>query len=249
MEKIVYLLWRDPATPVEAWSATLRGATAARLLDAGARGLQVNVSDEAVAGSIMRIVELDPQMEAAVSVWVDSARDDARRPLDRALAASAGVTRVEAYVVTESVPLPDTAHRVPPGERTPGFANLAFLRRPDGMPLAAWIDAWHNGHTDVAIETQSTFGYVQNVVARSLTPGAPSIDGIVEELFPIEALTSLHAFFAAADDDQLAANMARMVESTARFGADRTLDVVPTSRYVMRSPFGGAAPGDDRRPA
>jgi len=101
------------------------------------------------------------------------------------------------------------------------------------MPLTEWIDAWHNGHTDVASETQSTFGYVQNVVTRPLSPDAPAIDAIVEELFPIEALTSMHAFFAAADDDELARNLGRMTESTSRFGADRDLDVVPTSRYVF----------------
>lgn len=237
MEKIVYLLWRDPATPVEAWSQALRHDAARQLVDAGARGVQVNVSDEAVASSVMRMVELDPQMEAAVSVWVDSARDAARRPCDQALSSATGVRRVEAYVVTESEPLPNTAHPAPLGARTPGFANLAFLRRPDDMPFAAWIDAWHNGHSDVAVETQSTFGYVQNVVTRALTRDAPVIDAVVEELFPIDALTSLHAFFAAADDDELSRNMTRMTDSVARFGADRRLDVVPTSQYVISRPF------------
>jgi hypothetical protein len=233
VEKIIYLLWRDEATPVEAWSSTLRTDGVTRLAAAGAGAVQVNVADEAVAGALLRIVELDPQMEATVSLWVDSARDAARRPLDEALAGLPGVSRVEAYVVTESEPMPNTAHPAGPGERTAGFANLAFLRRPAGMPLTEWIDAWHNGHTDVASETQSTFGYVQNVVTRPLTPAAPAIDAIVEELFPIEALTSMHAFFAAADDDELARNLGRMTESTARFGADRDLDVVPTSRYVF----------------
>lgn len=232
MEKVVYVLWRDPATPVEAWSRTLRERVVPALADAGGQGLQVNVSDEAVAASIMRLVELEPQMEATVSLWVDSARDAARQVHDRVLADAPGVRELAAYLVTESEPLRNTQHAVPAGERTPGFANLAFLRRPAGMPASAWLDAWHNGHTEVAIATQSTFGYVQNVVARPLTPDAPTIDGIVEELFPTEALTSLHAFFAAADDEQLADNMQRMAASVARFGADRAIDVVPTSRYV-----------------
>lgn len=233
MEKVVYVLWRDPAAPVEAWSQALREHAVPALADAGARGLQVNVTDEAVAASIVRLVELEPQMEATVGLWLDSARDAARQVHDRVLGAVAGVARLAAYAVTESEPLRDPARDVPAGERTPGFANLAFLRRPADMSLPAWIDAWHNGHTDVAIATQSTFGYVQNVVARPLTPDAPAIDGIVEELFPVEALTSLHAFFAAADDDELAANMGRMARSVARFGADRSIDVVPTSRYVF----------------
>lgn len=232
MEKVIYLAWRDPATAPADWSAELRGPVTDRLVAAGARGVQVNVADEAVAGALVRLAAIEPQPEAVVGVWVDSARDASRRPLDDAVAAAGA--RIAAYLVTESVALPNTAHPAAPGERTPGFANVALLRRPAGMTPAEWIDAWHNGHTDVANETQSTFGYVQNVVARPLTPGAPAVDGIVEELFPLAALTSLHAFFAAADDDELARNLARMTESTARFGADRDIDVIPTSRYVMR---------------
>ena len=55
----------------------------------------------------------------------------------------------------------------------------------------------------------------------------------------LQEVADLHAFFAAPDDDELARRMARMAESTARFGADRALDLVPTSRYVMRSAWGG----------
>jgi hypothetical protein len=74
-------------------------------------------------------------------------------------------------------------------------------------------------------------------VVRALTSGAPAIDAIVEELFPIEATRDLHAFFGAADDDDLGDRMNRMMASTAAFGANENVDTVPTSRYVMRSPF------------
>lgn len=73
----------------------------------------------------------------------------------------------------------------------------------------------------MAIETQSTFGFTQNAVVRPLTPGAPGIAAIVEELFPEEAISDLHAFFGAADDDDLRHRMERMVASTAAFGANR----------------------------
>ena len=232
----MYVLWRDEGTPVEAWSAGLRAAGDVALPEVGVLGVQVNVADEAVAPALLRMAEIDPQMEAIVSVWVDSARTAARRPIDDALAAVPGTARLEAYLVTESEPLPNTAHPVGSGERTPGFANIAFLRRPADMPPDAWIAAWHDGHTQVAIDTQSTFGYVQNVVARPLTPDAPAVDGIVEELFPAEALTDMHAFFDAPDDAELARRMGVMAESTARFGAARALDLVPTSRYVLSTP-------------
>ena len=91
----------------------------------------------------------------------------------------------------------------------------------------------------MAIQTQSTFGYVQNAVVRALTADAPALSAIVEELFPIEAVADLHAFFGAADDDDLRSRMERMLASTAAFGANENVDTVPTSRFVYRSPFEG----------
>ncbi|MBJ7385695.1 MAG: hypothetical protein JHC55_14535, partial [Mycolicibacterium sp.] len=96
---------------------------------------------------------------------------------------------------------------------------------------------WHVDHTPVAIATQSTFGYTQNTVVRALTPDAPHVSAIVEENFPIEATSDLHAFFGAADDADLSDRMSRMMASTAAFGANENVDTVPTSRYLLRSPF------------
>jgi hypothetical protein len=89
----------------------------------------------------------------------------------------------------------------------------------------------------VAIETQSTFGYTQNAVVRALTPDAPELAGIVEELFPAEAITDLKAFFGATDDADLQQRLSRMVASTTAFGANQNIDTVPTSRYVLKTPF------------
>lgn len=236
MEKVVYVLWRDEGITIEEFSAQLRGDVADALGMAGARGVQVNVADDAVAGAVIRLVEIDPQMEAVVGVWLDTAAASARRPIDDALAGAAA--RMAAYLVTESEPLSNTTHPAPPGARTHGFANIAFLRRPPSLPPEEWLDLWQNHHTRVAIDTQSTFGYVQNVVVRPLTPDAPRFDGIVEELFPPDALRDLHVFFdAAGDDEKLARNMAIMNDSTTKFGANQSVDVVPTSRYVIRRAF------------
>jgi hypothetical protein len=181
---------------------------------------------------LIRLVATEPQMEAVVSMWVDSANDALRRPFEDLLHGAAD--RIAGYLVTESEPLPNSAHPAPPGERTFGFANLAFLRRPAALPYDEWLDLWLNHHTQLAIDTQSTFGYVQNVVVRRLTADGPPFDAIVEELFPPDALTDLHSFFDADDDDEkLSRNMALMDESTTRFGANQSVDVVPTSRYVI----------------
>ena len=229
----MYVLWRAETDSVEAFADRLTHDVADALLALDVRGLQINVGDDAVTPAVIRIKELDPQMEAVVSVWLDTVMDAARQPVDEVL--TLATARLAGYLVTESVPLPNTTRGAPLGTRTDGFANIAFLRRPDRMSVGEWLDAWQNGQTPVAIETQSTFGYTQNVVVRPVTIDAPPFDGIVEELFPPEAMTDLHAFFdATGDDDKLARNMARMGESTARFGATENIDVVPTSQYVYR---------------
>jgi len=217
----------------DAWCARLRQEVVPELLDLGLPGLTVNVRDGAVRDSLMTLTTLDPPAVGFVTVWVQQCYGAAVEATWHRLRRECA--DVSAYLVTESVPLPppDTE----PGQRTEGLANVALLRRPDDLDEDSWRTRWHRDHTQVAIDTQATFGYVQNAVVRALTPGAPTLAAIVEELFPIEATRDLHAFFGAADDDDLNDRMQRMVASTAAFGANRDVDTVPTSRYVYRSPF------------
>lgn len=221
----------------EGWCTRLRTEVAQALLDTGAPGLTVHVRDAPVTDSLMTLTTLAPPVVALVSVWTS-------QYYGPQIGAAATVLTPEcdelaAYLVTESVPM--APPRTEPGERTPGLANMALLRRPDDLDEQTWLRRWHLDHTQVAIDTQSTFGYVQNTVVRALTDGAPPISAIVEELFPIEATTDLHAFFGAADDADLSDRMTRMVASTTAFGANQNVDTVPTSRYVLRDPFSGAA--------
>jgi EthD domain len=231
VEKVIITLRATDAD--EGWCTRLRLQVAADLLDTGAPGLAINVRDDAVRESLMTLTTLEPPVVGFVTLWTQQSYGDQVR------AALARLDKecddVAAYLVTESVPLspPNTV----PGERTPGLANVALLRRPDDLDEATWRRRWHIDHTTVAIETQSTFGYTQNQVVRPLTEGAPTFAAIVEELFPIGAISDLHAFFGAADDDDLRDRMERMVASTAAFGANRDVDTVPTSRYVFRTPF------------
>jgi hypothetical protein len=231
VEKVIITLRATDAD--EGWCTRLRLQVAADLLDTGAPGLAINVRDDAVRESLTTLTTLEPPVVGFVTLWTQQSYGDQVR------AALARLDKecddVAAYLVTESVPLspPNTV----PGERTPGLANVALLRRPDDLDEATWRRRWHIDHTTVAIETQSTFGYTQNQVVRPLTEGAPTFAAIVEELFPIEAISDLHAFFGAADDDDLRDRMERMVASTAAFGANRDVDTVPTSRYVFRTPF------------
>jgi hypothetical protein len=231
VEKVIITLRAAPGD--DSWCTRLRSEVADDLLALAAPGLAINVRDAEVGDSLMTLTTLDPPVVGFVTVWTQqSYGPHVLGALDRL---AGECDRVDAYLVTESVPLPPPATE--PGARTPGFANFALLRRPADLDEETWLTRWHVDHTPVAIATQSTFGYTQNAVVRALTAGAPAIDGIVEELFPIEATTDLHAFFGAADDNDLNDRMNRMVASTTAFGANQNVDTVPTSRYVMRSPF------------
>jgi hypothetical protein len=231
MEKVIAVLMRPE--PDDDWCDRQRGPVADALLGLGIAGLSVNVRDSAVRHSLMTLTTLDPPVAAVVSLWTQQCYGEQTRAALNLLAAEC--EQVGAYLVTESVPL-----KAPPvelGSRTPGLANIALLRRPADLDQATWLNRWQLNHTSVAIETQSTFGYTQNWVVRTLTPDAPGIAGIVEELFPAEAITDLKAFFGAADDSDLQDRLGRMVASTTAFGANENIDTVPTSRYVLKTPF------------
>lgn len=231
MEKVIIALRGGPGD--DAWCTRLRTDVAQNLLDTGAPGLTVHVRDAAVTDSLMTLTTLDPPVVALVSIWTPQYYGTQITAATTLL--SGECEQVAAYLVTESVPL--APPRSDPGERTPGFANVALLRKPSALDQATWLHRWHHDHTQVALDTQSTFGYVQNTVVRPLSDGAPPISAIVEELFPIEAISDLHAFFGAADDTDLGDRMSRMVASTTAFGANENVDTVPTSRYALRDPF------------
>lgn len=231
MEKVIAVLRRPE--PDDAWCARQRAHVADALLQLGVAGLQINVRDGAVRHSLMTLTTLDPPVAAVVSMWTQQCYGEQTTAALKFLAQEC--EQLAAYLVTESVPL--TAPPVESGSRTPGLANIALLRRPADMDQATWLNRWQRDHTSVAIDTQSTFGYTQNWVVRALTDDAPGIAGIVEELFPIEATTDLHAFFGAADDGDLQDRLGRMVASTTAFGANENIDTVPTSRYVFETPF------------
>lgn len=221
--KTIHLVWRDdrPAS----WCDDLRADLTEWARTQPLSRLQVNLADAAVSTAMLRLTTFEQPVAAVVSVWAPD-------PLDIAPLASLA-DHTAGYEVSETVRLEPPTAAV--GERSAGLANIALLRRPPDLDHAEWLRRWHIEHTAVAIETQATFGYVQNVVVRRLDESAPPIDGIVEEQFPIEALTDPHAFYGSGGDaEELMARVQRMAGSVARFGADRNVDVVPTSRFVLK---------------
>ncbi len=233
MEKLAYLLWKPEAAAADAFRDQLLAEVARALFAAGARKLQINAADSAVAAAApMRLMNTRPLPDALVTLWLHTHLD--RRPAEKALAAAA--PRIAGYLVLDSEPIPNERQRAKDGERTPGYSQLALIQRPPRLDPEHWLQIWQGSHTTVAKETQSTFRYVQNRVARALTAGAPRLDAIVEECFPAAAMTSQHAFYdALGDDAKLDANRKRMMESSGRFIDFDRIDVIPTSEYVIRS--------------
>ncbi len=234
MEKVLYVI-AHPAGSVPAdLTKHLVGSLSDQLLELGARSVQVNVADHDVsAAGGLRMVMSPAPANAVVAVWIDSATDHLRASFDAAVRSVTAGAELSAYLVTESVPLANTTFPAAPGGRTPGMAQLAFLRRPETMAVEDWLRVWLDDHTHVALDLQDTFAYVQNVIVRTLIPGTTTWHAIVEECFPAAAMTDPHVFFdAVGDDEKLARHQRKMFESVQRFIDLSIIDVVPTSRYL-----------------
>lgn len=224
MEKIICALWGgDHARLLR----ELPGALSA----GGATKIRINLQDETVEpGAALRQINTRPQMEAVVQFWVPTTY----MPYLEAVHATLGKfgTHYAAWLVAESTIIANTSKPTNPGERTAGFSQLAFLGLPPGLTHEEWRTVWQGHHTKVAIETQSNFEYIQNLVVRALTDDAPPLAGFVEECFPIEALTDPFVFFdAVGDQAKFDANLATMMDSCGRFIDFDRIDVLITSQF------------------
>ena len=225
MEKLVYLIYGDADLPGATLRSGLIDEAAPALRAAGASQIAVNVQDEDTASG-RPIRKSDPPIRAMVSFWLQNADD--RAPCEEALSRhGAGLA---GYLVVESRPM---LHDPPVGERAPGMNQVTCINRKRDLAHDEFIRIWHGDHKRVAVETQSTTGYVRNVVVRGLTDGAPPYDGIVEETFPIEALSDPHVFYDAATQDELKANLDRMIESCQRFLDFEPLETTHMSEYYL----------------
>lgn len=232
MEKILYPVWKAPTLDGDEFRDLLLNQLGPELIAAGVRGLRLSVVDSAVEPAAgLRQANCSPVMDAMLSVWLDSSVF--RAPIEALI--QARVARLVGYLVTESEPIVNTEHLPVVGQRTHGMAQLVFLQRPRRLSEQQWLEIWHGSHSQVAIDTQSTFGYRQNVIVRPMTYAAPPFDAIIEENFPPEAMSSQLAFYAADNDAQLQANLQAMIDSCVRFIDFDKIDVVPTSEYVLKT--------------
>lgn len=101
-----------------------------------------------------------------------------------------------------------------PGDRSVGASQITCIAARPDLSHDEFIARWQGAFCDVAIECQHTIAYVRNEVVRALTDGAPDWWAIVEESFPVEAMTDPAVFYdAQGDPELLAANQARLFES------------------------------------
>lgn len=222
MEKVVYLLWGDPASDAgDALRDGLLDDVAPALLAGGARALTVNVHDAAAA--LAPSPAPAPAGEAAhvaqVSAWVDAY--DRRGGLDDVVR-SAGLP-VSAHLVVESVvdDYGTTAHAGPrtwpDGEASPGVLTVACIHRPAGLAYDDWIAAWHGVQSPASGRLQPRTRYVRNEVVRALTADAPEVHGVVEEGWPSAAHVAdpMLFFNADGDPDRMRAHVDEMLANVA----------------------------------
>lgn len=142
MEKVIAVLMRPE--PDDDWCARQRAQVADALLGLGVAGLSINVRDSTVRDSLMTLTTLYPPVAAVVSLWTQQCYGEQVAAALRLLAQECD--ELGAYLVTESVPLTFPS-LVESGSRTPGLANIALLRRPDGLDQATWLTRWQRDHT------------------------------------------------------------------------------------------------------
>lgn len=231
MEKVICALWAPEGQSRAAFGDRLVKALPEALHQAGASGIRLNVRDATVAPAVPPTQPWqEPQQDAVVQFWLPSANAMFRSEVDKALAAHGA--RFEMWLVAESTIIPNQAHIPQPGQRTWGWSQASFI---SFLPGQSWMDSvrhWHSHHARVAIDTQSNFEYVQNIVVRPLTDNAPAYGAFVEECFPPEAMTDPHVFFdAVGDEEKFARNTKDMAESCAGFIDFGKIDIIPTSQF------------------
>ena len=232
MEKVIYLV--RPPSGVSGDQFRLQSAQICQQLlnHSAVLGLSTAFADSAVQRAQGLTQErAAPLPQALFSLWLQSSVE--QHQLADIIAPH--VSLLEGYLVCESQVLQPPEHS---GQRTKGTMQLCTFSKPRELPQQQFIDLWRNSHTHVAVDTQSTFGYRQNLVAATLTPGARPLSAIVEEHFPESAMdTPAHFFNAVGDEKKLQQHLQRMSNSCQRFIDFSTINVVHMSEYPVKPLF------------
>lgn len=119
------------------------------------------------------------------------------------------------------------------GARSPGWVQVTGIARRADISYDQFLDHWYGVHRQVAVDTQSSTGYVRNEIFRPLTADAPEWCAIVEETFPLGALDDPSIFYdAPGDEARYKENAQKMFESVQKFLDLTKVDPHPMSEYV-----------------
>lgn len=228
-------LRRPESIPTTEWNTSIRELALSQADQFEACGYAVKDADVAPA-HLLELKYTSHPNDAILSIWVEHAHS-----LDSFFNAVRELGEFQAYGVMESSAIPfEMEHG-----RVTGMCQVAFIKKPSTQARTEWLDAWLGDHTRVATETQSNFGYRQNVIAvpmplkqRSSKDSSswPLMDAIVEENFPTIAMTSREAFFdAEGDAERFEAHQQSMMQSCSKFIDFEVFDCVPMSQYVIKT--------------
>ena len=227
MEKLAYQLWKKNDDSLDAFKDALLNNLKndiAELVSA----LQINIADADVEpANNLAQSNYPPAPNAVIFVKVKSyfLADTLESFLEKI------TSKVHGFVVSESIIL-DNSEKSPLGSRSEGFSQVVLLEKPETMSAFDWFDYWTNFHTKIAIQTQSNFIYIQNTVVRPLQKASPSFIAIIEECFPLEAMTDPEVFYNAKNNpEQFAKHVQIMMESCEKFIDFKKIEVIPKRRY------------------
>lgn len=227
MEKLVYLGWAAEGTDLDAWRDEMLARMPEALDAADATSVSIAVADSAVGGGGPNAFStVGSAKDAVISFWlpVSAERGRAEAALDVHL------ERREGFLVSESTPIAPRASSA--GDRCVGACQVTCIRAAEGLTHAEFIRRWQHDFVVPAIECQATTGYVRNEVVRPLGDELGAWTAIVEETFPIEAVTDPAVFYdAVGDPRRLEEHQARLMSAVSEVIDLATIDVRFHSQY------------------
>lgn len=239
MTKYVYLLWPRGEMARSERRTTLLEGCGSRLCEI-AEGVQINIADDlAEVPSPAPKPLFSTPFVAQVNLWL--AEPEARLLCEDVLRqvgfAIAGY-RVDEWLYTE---YGDNAHAAPrdwpDGQRSPGIVAVTLLRRPRRIPRDEWMRRWFGRLSPVTEWMQPRARYARNVVEAPVTPGAETLEGIVEENWPsAEHVTNRNLFYGARNRLELLRHMGIMLKTVGSTLNLWNITTVMTSEYFVKTP-------------
>jgi hypothetical protein len=240
VEKLMYLVWLDPASTRADVAEAVLGPMASRLLSLDPLRLSIDVWDpDSDIPAPVPTPEGETPLHALVSLWIDAV--DYREPFEQVLTDSAD--RLAGYEVVESLYRDYGGNRWsaprswPDGQRSPGVLTVALLQQHPSQTFDEWMTRWHTRISPITEAIQPRCRYVRNAVFRAVTDDAPGVRGIVEEAWPsLEHVTDPMLFYCAeGDPGRMNAHVAQMIEEINAFTDLSTLRSVTMSEWILKS--------------